>query len=144
LRLESKTTIIHYIILSVRYYVYTRRHYNTHNCARVHCVPIHNIIIVIRDRARCVGEGVCAIGTGCTRMTQRATVTGREFDGLINIENSGGRAVAANNPPWRCNLRLTAGASGKPVARGRCLEIVLFRHVTGFSGTIGQTGRWLL
>jgi len=76
-------------------------------------------------------------------MTQQVTVTGREFDGLINIENSGGRAVEANNPPWRCNLRLTAGASGKPVARGRCLEIVPFRHVTGFSGIIGQTSRWI-
>lgn len=75
-------TIIHIIVLTSIVYQYI----------------LLLLLLSLNRTGRCVGEGVCAIGTGCTRMTQRATVTGREFDGLINIENSG-RAVAANNPP---------------------------------------------
>lgn len=46
LRLESKTTIIYYIILYTLCTILIVYAYNTHNCAaHIHCVPIYIIIL---------------------------------------------------------------------------------------------------
>lgn len=93
LRLESKTTIIYYIILSTQYYVYS--YYYTHNCAHVHCVPIHIItiiIIIIQDREVCGGQRLCnrhrMYGDDATSNRDRSRI--RRIDKHRKLRSRGG------------------------------------------------------